>query len=187
MRPSIAMICACLLFWGYVFKAEWRWEDVYHLSVPEKAELRAILDMLSFAEGTYTYGDDGYRIIYGGSFFKEFTDHPRIIVCLPYQGKPLCATAAGRYQILQRTFDRLGLPDFSPESQDSAAIKLLAENGIFEIIKKRGHSLKDIVNALNKTWATLPGAPYGQPTKAFNKLNNFYQERINYYLTAQGS
>jgi muramidase (phage lysozyme) len=185
MQPRfmiISIICCAMAF----MPAEWRWEQIYHLSRKETAELRTILDVLSFAEGTYAYGDDGYRLIYGGSLFENFDDHPRIVVCLPYRGKPLCATAAGRYQILQRTFDRLGLPDFSPQSQDIAAIKLLAENGIMELLKQ-SHNFEDIVTRLNKTWATLPGAPYGQPTKAFSVLKNFYLERLAYHQNSRGS
>jgi len=175
-----------IAFIHFDIPAQWGWQLIgSSLSRREDAEVSAILDVLSYAEGTYSHGSEGYKLIYGGSLFDNFDDHPRTIICLPYRGKPLCATAAGRYQILERTFDRLGLPDFSPTSQDAGAIMLLAENGILELIKRR-HSFGDIVERLNKTWATLPGAPYGQPTKAFVELQDFYQERYKHHKQKLG-
>ncbi|MBA9018569.1 hypothetical protein [Aminobacter ciceronei] len=60
-----------------------------------------------------------YRTINGGAKFSDFSDHPR------QKGAGGTSTAAGRYQFVKGTWDRvrsaLGLPDFTPESQDRGA------------------------------------------------------------------
>lgn len=61
----------------------------------------------------------GYDVINGGARFSSFSDHPRT------KGPGGTSTAAGRYQMIRGTWDRvskaLGLPDFGPISQDVAA------------------------------------------------------------------
>ena len=61
----------------------------------------------------------GYNVINGGARFSGYADHPRV------KGAGGSSTAAGRYQFVKGTWDRvasaLGLPDFSPVSQDVAA------------------------------------------------------------------
>ncbi len=64
---------------------------------------KAFLDTISFSEGTYGKGDDGYNVLVGGSFFDGYDDHPRISVYLPSLN--IHSTAAGRYQLLERYFD----------------------------------------------------------------------------------
>lgn len=63
-----------------------------------------------------------YKTIHGGKKFEGFSDHPRVPIPL---GNGQYSTAAGRYQFVAPTWDeeasRLGLEDFSPESQDKAA------------------------------------------------------------------
>lgn len=67
-----------------------------------------------------------YQTIYGGSKFSGYTDHPRqrqVITEGPHKGE--FSDAAGRYQFLSSTWDsqrrKLGLTDFTPESQDAGA------------------------------------------------------------------
>jgi muramidase (phage lysozyme) len=68
----------------------------------------------------------GYDVMYGGEKFEDFSKHPnraKLITSGPNKGK--FSTAAGRYQFIHSTWEEakntLGLPDFSPESQDRAA------------------------------------------------------------------
>lgn len=124
--------------------------------------LRAFLDMIAVSEGTKGHGDDGYNVLVGGDLFTGYADHPRRVITLNRAG--LKSSAAGRYQILQRTFDaykaRLKLPDFSPASQDAIALQIIRERGATDdILQGR------VVSAINKCrniWASLPGAGYGQ-------------------------
>lgn len=61
----------------------------------------------------------GYNVINGGGRFDSFSDHPR------QRGAGGTSTAAGKYQFVMRTWDRVaganGFRDFSPENQDRGA------------------------------------------------------------------
>ncbi|WP_051229179.1 hypothetical protein [Pleomorphomonas oryzae] len=70
--------------------------------------------------GTTAQGEaHSYDILNGGGKFTGYADHPRRV------GPGGASTAAGRYQFVEGTWDRvsnkLGLPDFSPASQDKGA------------------------------------------------------------------
>ena len=143
--------------------------------------VRAFLDVISYAEGTNHA--QGYRMQYPGVMFADFDDHPRTINCALFKGKLLCATAAGRYMFLRRTWDRLAPKikayDFSPLNQDRAAIALICENKAIDDIM--AGKFEVAVKKLNKVWATLPGAPYGQATKTMPELKAIFRQRLMYY------
>src|ERR1700728_768187 len=93
---------------------------------------RAFLDMLAWSEGTSTIpgSDNGYNVLVGSTpehplLFESYADHPRIL------NTELDSTAAGRYQLLEKYYDAykqmLGLPDFSPASQDTIALRQISE------------------------------------------------------------
>jgi len=135
-----------------------------------QANVRAFLDMIAFAEGTS--GPNGYRTLFGGQLFDSYAAHPRIYV--PFRNTT--SSAAGRYQMLARTWDtlaaRLGLPDFSPESQDAAAVELIRERGALNDVRAGRFELA--VSKVRKIWASLPGAGYNQPEKNINTLAAAY-------------
>lgn len=147
--------------------------------------LAAFLDMLAFSEGTddgrQTTHNRGYDVIVGGSLFTDYSDHPRKLVSLPRLG--VSSTAAGRYQILSRYFDvykmQLGLPDFSPASQDKIAIQLIKECKALADIDA-GH-IEDAIRKCRSRWASLPGAGYGQKEHKLEKLLAVYQEKLSAY------
>lgn len=80
---------------------------------------RAVLDKIASGEAR------SYDLLFGGHRFKSYSDHPKVKIPL---GNGLYSTAAGRYQMIAPTWQRekeaLGLPDFSPASQDLAAWSL---------------------------------------------------------------
>ena len=131
-----------------------------------QANVRAFLDMIAFAEGTA--GPNGYRTLFGGQLFDSYAAHPRIFV--PFRNTT--SSAAGRYQMLARTWDtlaaRLGLSDFSPDNQDAAAIELIRERGALNDVRAGRFELA--VSKVRKIWASLPGAGYSQPEKNINTL-----------------
>jgi lysozyme len=135
------------------------------------SNMKAFLLVIRYAEGTN--GPDGYRTMFTGRLFDNgFTDHPRITNC----AGSLCSTAAGAYQFLSSTWDylrvRLSLPDFSPANQDKAAIELIREKGALnDVLEGR---FETAITKVNRVWASLPGAPYGQPTKTMAELKNVY-------------
>lgn len=132
----------------------------------------AFLDMIAHAEGTKGRGEDGYNILFGYGRFDSYADHPRVYV--PFG--TTTSSAAGRYQILARTWDglrgKLGLADFSPASQDAAAIELIRERGALNDV--RAGRVQTAIDKVRKVWASLPGAGYGQPERRLSSLLNAY-------------
>lgn len=143
----------------------------------------AFLDMLAWSEGTdhprQRTLDQGYDVIVGGELFKGYADHPRRLVPLPRLG--IKSTAAGRYQLLSRYFDaykkQLGLPDFSPSSQDKIALQQIRERRALPDIQA-GRIAEAIAKCRN-IWASLPGAGYGQHEHELDSL-------IAHYIAAGG-
>lgn len=123
---------------------------------------RALLETIS---GPESAGD--YNVIYGGSKFGDYADHPRtpiLITSGPNKGQ--YSTAAGKYQFIGSTWDdqakKLGLSDFSPASQDAAAWNLAQE----EYKRDTGRSLEAdlasgdlsrVAPSLRNQWTSLPG------------------------------
>lgn len=133
--------------------------------------LRAFLIMIQYSEGTI--GKDAYRMLYGGSLFTDFSRHPNT----PITKDGITSTAAGAYQILFRTWQelqqKLGLPDFSPESQDRAAIELIKRrNAYVDVLAGR---FSDAITKCRKEWASLPGAGYNQRERSAESLLSVYK------------
>jgi muramidase (phage lysozyme) len=130
----------------------------------------ALLGTIALAEGTHAHYD--YTFAYRR--FSSFDDHPRLRVC----AGSYCSTAAGRYQILSKTWNAIrgNLPDFTPASQDQAALKLIRGRGVTNIdsINTRAE-LEAAIKKLNREWASLPGSPYGQPRKSMTQLWTEFQ------------
>lgn len=122
---------------------------------------RAFLALIRKAEGA------GYSTLFGGGTFAGFADHPRQRISRPLGGRLLTSTAAGAYQFLARTWDECaaacGLKDFSPASQDTAALFLIDRREALEDVL--GGDWQAAISKCNKEWASLPGSPYGQPTR----------------------
>lgn len=136
--------------------------------------VRAMLNTIRWAEGTT--GENGYRTLFGGDLFDSYAAHPNIVVAKLSNGKPIKSTAAGAYQILYRTWrslDALGLPDFSPRSQDLAAVELIRRRGALQDVKD-GQFARALTK-LAPEWASLPGAGYGQPEKRAADLVAIYK------------
>lgn len=143
----------------------------------------AFLMMIRTAEGTA--GANGYRTMFGGKLFNDWADHPR----QAQRYGQLWTSAAGAYQFMAvsaipgggytkiNTWDRikkrLGLEDFSPDSQDAAAVELIREAGALGDV--RAGRFDAAVSKVKGIWASLPGAGYGQPEKRLADLRAAYQ------------
>jgi lysozyme len=156
-----------------------------------QANLSAFLYMIRSTEHVYprdVVNDAAYSIFYGGSKFQNFADHPVITgekkgiplpdhFCTAAGLKPGCvSTAAGAYQLIKGTWkrlkDRLNLPDFSPLSQDRAAVGLLEEIGAVDLIYSG--DIEGAIHKASKIWASLPGSTAQQGPKALAyALNRF--------------
>ena len=131
--------------------------------------VKALLDMIAWSEighAMLAQSDNGFNVLVGSrpgkmKLFHDYADHPRQLIKI---NDKLSSTAAGRYQILKRTFDHykrvLGLSDFSPASQDAIAVQLIKERRALQDIAE-GRVIDAIVKVRN-IWASLPGAGYGQ-------------------------
>lgn len=153
------------------------------------ANVAAFLDVLKRCEGTAN-ADDPYRVCYAYRHtIQSFTDHPALTG--EWRGEPLTAqqcagagfgpgcvsTAAGAFQITRPTWKRvrekLGLPDFGPQSQQAAAVQLLRECGAYSALM--AGDLAGAVNRARRTWASLPGANYaGQGMRSMEQVAGWY-------------
>lgn len=134
--------------------------------------VRKFLDMLGKAEGA------DYNTTFGGGRVESLAKHPNLRAEFTQtDGKKNTSTAAGRYQFMPDTWNRLQkqypeqMPDFSPQSQDFGAAVLLSQR----------KALQDVVNgrfgtAVKKVgaeWASLPTSPYKQPKKSWDDINRY--------------
>jgi lysozyme len=145
----------------------------------------AFLWMIRVGEGTAS--DNGYNELCGGGFVDDLSDHP---ANLGWRGLPLSdtqcrgagrgpgcvSTAAGAYQFIKPTWNSLknniGLPDFSPASQDAAAVEMIRQRGALDAVQAG-----DITTAIQKcasTWASFSGAGYGQNEVALQTMIDNY-------------
>lgn len=150
------------------------------------------LDLLAWSEGTSlspATQNDGYDVIVTGydgtpNIFTDFSDHPfdggrdPIVVRIDREtGKPvLRSDASGRYQVMLATWRTyhpcLGLADFSPQSQDRIACRLIRERGAIPML-----AAGDVVGAIHacaNIWASLPGNDYEQGGKRLPALVQRY-------------
>lgn len=122
--------------------------------------VRALLAVIRRGEGTAD--ENGYRRIFGGQLFTDFKDHPRITV----RKSGYTSTAAGAYQFIVSSWDEtkriMNLPDFSPRSQDLAALGRIVARGALADVK--AGRFDEAIRKIAREWASLPGSPYGQPT-----------------------
>jgi lysozyme len=140
------------------------------------ANVQAFLNTIAQAEGT-AHAADPYRVCYAYKHtIADFSDHPAVTgewkgeplsakMCLAAGHAPGCvSSAAGKYQIIKPTWlglkAALGLPDFSPASQDAAAIELLRRRGA--LAKIQAGDIEGACAAARKEWASFPAAGYSQ-------------------------
>jgi muramidase (phage lysozyme) len=144
-------------------------------------EARALLDVIA---GTESAG--AYNVLYGGNQFNDYTAHPNQYVQItsgPNAGQ--YTTAAGRYQFLTPTWQRLAtdykLPDFSPASQDLGAwydAQDVYQNRTgrdlqSDLAAGGATNMRRISNALRGEWTSLPGGiEQGQSQSQFERTYN---------------
>ncbi|MBH1391824.1 glycoside hydrolase family 104 protein [Stenotrophomonas maltophilia] len=148
----------------------------------------AFLDMLAWSEGTSTSPatkNQGYDVIVTGSdrvpeIFTDYSVHPfsRGRKSKAINRKGLTSNASGRYQFMLKDYAHycalLKLPDFGPLSQDLWAIQLIRERRALPLIQ--AGRITDAIQAVRNIWASLPGAGYGQPEHALEKLLAAYSK-----------
>lgn len=165
------------------------WRKKLNMDVNEASmnpNVRAFLAAIRYGEGTLNA--NGYRTVYGGGLFNNMSDHPAITgewtgaklpdkYCLSLKLSPGCkTTAAGAYQFIKPTWRTLKLllqlPDFSPASQDAAALELIRQKGALDDIING--NINTAIFKLRGVWASIPGATTGQPTASLGAWTNVY-------------
>lgn len=167
-------------------------EKIYEAQtmIDQDQNVRAFLEAIARCEGTNKAADP-YRVCYAYKHtINSFADHPAITgewrgeklsdkMCAGAGMGPGCvSTAAGKYQITKTTWlglkRKLKLTDFTPASQDAAAIELLRECGALEYV--RSGNVATAVQKARKIWASLPGAGYSQPERSLAWVVSQFQD-----------
>ena len=137
--------------------------------------IKAFLDMVAVSEGTKGKGDDGYNVLCGGKLFGSYAAFPNIKVFIPSLN--IYSTAAGRYQINHATYldgvKATKVKDFYPASQDILGAWLLDRAGVTDLVV--AGNINDAIVKAKSTWASFPGAGYGQHEQKLNTLLAAYQ------------
>ncbi|WP_336742119.1 hypothetical protein [Aureimonas altamirensis] len=106
-----------------------------------------------------------YNVINGGERFASYGDHPRRV------GRGGSSTAAGRYQFVKGTWDRvarnIGAKDFSPSNQDAGAWWLAqadyrsrtGRDLAVDLQSGDAATLAQVKNGLGATWEGLHKLP----------------------------
>ncbi len=137
-----------------------------------KANVTAFLRCIRLGEGTSD--EAGYYRIVGGGAFTDDSKHPNVRVFLPRWN--VYSTAAGAYQIINPTWrglvNQYGFEDFSPDSQDQAAVALLAGRNALQDVTFG--EFESAVQKASKEWASLPGSTAGQRVEDMDKVREVY-------------
>ncbi|EKN6381769.1 TPA: glycoside hydrolase family 104 protein [Yersinia enterocolitica] len=138
--------------------------------------VRQYLDVLSNAEGTASYANSGYNTMFGGDQFYDNSDHPRQLKDFTQtDGTKNKTSAAGRYQFTSSSWDdaakALNLTDFSPRSQDLAALFLIQRAGQLENVTNGNFA--DATSGLGGVWASLPSSNYAQPKRSWEEIQGY--------------
>ena len=140
--------------------------------------VRAFLKVIRWAE-FYPHGNLGsdYRRRYGGSELKDLKDHP--MDQTERWGRK--SSASGAYMITKETWveykKKLGLTDFSADSQDRVAIAIIKQAKAYDLIREG--KIEDAVKKLNKRWSSLPGGSQHQAGVTMEKtLEQFRAYRV---------
>jgi lysozyme len=136
--------------------------------------VRAFAFMVMKAEGTTKHG---YYTLFGNTPINSLSAHPNTVI----KAGGYHSSAAGAFQFLSKTWtglaQKLGLTDFSENSQNAAFVELLREKNA--LIPLLNGDFDTALNLSRRVWASLPGAGYGQGEKSLNQVRAWFQEGLN--------
>lgn len=181
---------------GYGPKNDYNPNSGTAVSADLTPEARALLDTIHGSESAYA--GDPYTVMFGGSHFKGYDDHPRQYFRVPWRtdGKP--TSAAGRYQFTATTWDDAvkvfgdqfkrgpnGKVPFTPENQDKMAW-LWAQYRYQNYGKDKSRDLQaDLADPnkrraalafLSREWTSLPGG--SEPNAKTNSRFDAYDKAL---------
>jgi muramidase (phage lysozyme) len=175
------------------------YESYFNPEISMNAPLAAMLKLIRTAEhsGATLAAGLEYQTFYGGSLFQNMADHPVITgekrgvklsdaMCRNAGFGPGCvSTAAGAYQATRptwREFREAGywgprLPDFSRDSQDEFARRVLLHDGALRLLD--AGDWEGAIRAAGKRWASLPGSTAQQRPKSIEWALNVFSDALN--------
>lgn len=136
-----------------------------------------LLDTISYAEGTDRYPESGYLTQFSGKQFTNTSAHPDEKI---KSKNGIVSSAAGRYQILKKTYTDIGMENMTPAEQDRGALKLIqrrlklkSPEEVESYLSKNGIDDKAL-DSLSREWASITDSTgkgrYGQPTKTKEQI-----------------
>lgn len=157
--------------------------------------IRALMRTISASEANVS---EPYRVIYGGSYISDLSEHPNLCVTIltgPNQGN--CTTAAGRYQFINTTWYEKAAEyhpnpakvfwwqaySFEPEYQDKVVYAWLSDSQAWGVnipeLLRQG-KLNEVLRLLSPTWTSLG---YGIETNTMSRnLPNIYHKMLQQEL-----
>lgn len=162
--------------------------QIYYELTPRR---KAILDTIAYTEGLDRRIDKtstGYNYSFAYIPFTPGKTHPYKTICSP----SICSSAAGRYQILDVTYNWLqshlklnGLspfPAFTPIYQDQMALYLIdAKRHALGLIDNG--SINQALDILSYEWASIAPGRYGQPTLSRQQTLKIYYQFLQLHQT----
>jgi lysozyme len=132
----------------------------------KQMNLQAFLRVIRQGESSQDPG--AYAMKVGGGYFTDPSNPDYSQFPTNTFNKQMNSDAAGAYQIISPTWKteiqpNLNLPDFSPGSQDKAAVFLISLRGAYDDVVNGNFS--SAIKKLGLEWASLSSSPYGQPTQ----------------------
>lgn len=141
--------------------------------------MAAFLATVRWAE-TGTSGYSSYRKLVFNGTFNDFSTHPRVRQCALINGRSVCSTAAGAYQMLDISWNDLqpdlGLKDFSPPSQDKMAIEYIRRNKAIDDVESG--NIEIAFCKVGRVWASLICNDYNQNPKTIDELTKYYNTQF---------
>lgn len=143
------------------------------------AQQRALLDTISWAEGTWDSKANRprYDITFGYQSADPSKPHPGRVV----RSGRYASDATGAYQFLSTTWKGANggaNVAMTPDNQDRAALQLVRGRGVDPTKPLDAAAL----DKLAPEWASLPtmkgGSYYGQPSKSRQAVLDFYNQRL---------
>jgi muramidase (phage lysozyme) len=153
--------------------------------------IRALMRTISASEAS---GSRPYSLLYGGQQVSNLSRHPEVCVKIPVgPNTGNCSTAAGRYQIINKTWYRIA-PRYHPspmrfmmwssysfeaEYQDVVIYRWLSDSRVWGTdISQQLHQgkINEVLRKLSPTWTSLG---YGIENNSMSRsLPNIYQRML---------
>ncbi|MBE8969070.1 lysozyme [Nostocales cyanobacterium LEGE 12452] len=141
--------------------------------------LSAFLATIRWAETGTSEPESYHKLVFNGTF-NNFSTHPLKKQCAPINGKNVCSTAAGAYQMLDKSWydlqPKLNLKDFSPASQDKMAIEYIRRNNALSDVE--AGRFDTAICKVGRVWASLICNSYNQNPKSLAQLRIYYQQQL---------